>query len=407
MTMKAFHLEDMLSNPHTFFGKLALASVVLWPDSFDYDEDTGTLRIDCDKLYRAWMNYTNSKNFDNAVRGFLQLVDAFPALVTWRGRNCGGRLVQDMVRTVIGRYHDACSLLEDALRFSVNINLKNRYAEVKLGKQPHTSHKITPKIFSSMDYVEAARVSPIYQLVVKDKRVVEGFERRVAIGCDVYAVSILGLAVTFIGSYTARRNERYYYFLLPLSPHRDLARAVNENIENLARITSYLGGQKVNLIDVPEPLLHLMVLSVVRSPLGAVELTAIKFDGKRADMLLEYVINMDSLRRLYDALEYTRSWDRLAWLSAHVARLYLRGEEEERRLASRLLEALSLLVAAAMGIGGFEHNIYQALRVLSDSSIYNGVSRVREGRDDLEWAVWRRGLIEILETMLKLGRVLV
>jgi len=355
------HLADLDAVPLSLPKRFALAAIAMFPASYSYDPMTGTVEVDCARLASDWSSYTQVKEFDQAVRDLLNLLDRFSKAVNERVKICGEGRLQGLVKKFAS---NPCVAVFDMLQVSVAYNTQNHVLQILWGSAPRISHRLVPFIVKAPEFMEAARVFPALQLDVAKKKnrwvAVEGFERAVEISCPIYAAIIIGAAKTYLGR-VSYQGKFDYYFVIPDMPDKDLC-------TRLESVASFLKQAVASAQSLSDVLWHLLLATSIRSFTGSVTLYKIDSDGRVA---FELRVDFDNLKVLSLVLEDVDRGFAIPRLVTSVAKLLQEEDPDKRRLGEVLEEALHSFARLAFGVGDpFESALHMS-RILYDRAVHN------------------------------------
>jgi hypothetical protein len=357
------HLADLDAVPLSLPKRFALAAIAMFPASYSYDPMTGTIEVDCARLASDWSSYTQVKEFDQAVKDLLDLLDRFSKAVNERAKVCGEGRLQELVKKFAS---NPCATVFDMLQVSVAYNTQDHVLQILWGSAPRISHRLVPFIVKAPEFMEAARVFPALQLDVAKKRnrwvAVEGFERAVEISCPIYAAIIIGAAKTYLGR-VSYQGKSDYYFVIPDMPDKDLCTRLENAASFLKQAVKHAGAQSLS-----EVLWHLLLATSIRSFTGSVTLYKIDSDGRAA---FELRVDFDNLKVLSVVLEDIDRGFAIPRLIISVAELLQKEDPDKRKLGNVLEEALHGFARLAFGVGDpFESALHMS-RILCDRAVHN------------------------------------
>ena len=395
MSTPTLRLNDL---PPAFAGKLlySLFSHFLG-EGIEYDEATNTvICTDCDKFINELKNYAGSQGFNNVMSRYFQLIDGMSA-----GRCLGARMgkVQDLVNDILNNVRPRDVFAELS---AVNIQAGPTYVKITWGTSNFIGFNLTPPIIASVDYMEALRrFMPELLTLKKDrvrdlsKDVISGSYKAVEVSCLVYVLVAIGYSLSVI-----TRFGDTYAFIIPLTFDRELIERirmgnVRERLEReLARI---------NINAVEDHLINLLLVSIIRSRSGAVELALLERGGGRNLMTkAEIVIDLSMHRPLVETLMAYDPRGSFTRLVAAVIRDEQAREPDKRDVASKFSNVLRGLLFIASNVGNVEAHAYEALRIL-DSINPSDLNRL-SGGGTYRWGLTK--LPEIIMSTLELSKAL-
>ena len=272
-------------------------------ESIKYDEATNTIICtDCDKFINELKNYVSLPKFNDVMSKYYPLIDGISAgkcLGVQRGK------VQDLVKGILNNVkpHDIFTELN-----TINIQPGPTYVKIVWGINNFIGFKITPPIMVSVDYMEALRKFMTKPLIIRktktgkrvnvknlSKDVISGSYKAIEVSCLVYALVAIGYSLSVITRFRDTRSKKdTYAFLIPLAFDRELIeriRNVSISIRELLKLKKESAEKEsieVNINAVEDHLINLLLISVIRSRSGAVELA-----------LLEHSLERDKKEMLY------------------------------------------------------------------------------------------------------------
>jgi hypothetical protein len=361
----------------------------MFPSSYSYDPIAGVVKVDCSKLADEWKRYTESREFDESVKGLLDLLDRNPIAVSERARVCGTGMLQDLAKKYAS---NACAVLQDVLQVNVAYNAQSHVLQILWGSTPRIRHRLAPNIVKASEFMQSARVFPAIQLVTRGRRhvPVEGFERAIEISCPVYTAIIIGAAKTYL-SKVRMQNELVYYFLVPDMPDRDLCTRILEVFELIRNAVGYAG-------TLSEILWHLLLATSIRSFTGSATLYGVYSDGKPG---FELRVDFDSVKLLSLVLEDVDKGLAIPRLVITATRLLQSEDPNERGLGKALEEALHSFAKLALGVGEPSQSALHMLRILMDRSTHSLIYSL--GDEGEKIAHYINVLIDASQELLKLS----